>query len=59
MTDFRECMQKFISKTNEIVVKLEDKITEVESHRERCNIAKTTGATIGCCGHNRLLNNES
>jgi hypothetical protein len=52
MTDFKECMQKFISKTNEIVVKLEDKITKVESssHRERCNIAKITGATFSGMG---------
>jgi hypothetical protein len=50
MTDFKECIQKFISKTNEIVIKLEDKITEVESHQEKCNIAKTTGATIGGIG---------
>ncbi len=50
ITDFKECIQTFISKTNEIVVKLEDKIIEEEIHLSRCNIAKTTGATISSIG---------
>jgi len=50
MTDFKECMTTFISKTNIIIRELRNVLERVENHKENCNVAKTVGSTISLAG---------
>ncbi|KAJ8922785.1 hypothetical protein NQ315_007820 [Exocentrus adspersus] len=49
-SDFEELLKNHIDKLDEILAKLNDLLTTIESHHKACNIAKTTGTVLSSTG---------
>ncbi len=48
--EFRECLEKFIEKTNQIINQFNDLEKQINKHHTHCNIAKTVGTSAGILG---------